>query len=106
MAAEGRPSVTHYAVEESWSNVTLLRVTLDTGRTHQIRVHLAAIDHPVVGDRVYGRPWTVDSPRLFLHARRLAFVHPGSGDRVEFESPLPPDLQEVVHLLESEGPVS
>ena len=106
VAAEGRPSVTHYAVEEGWSDVTLLRVTLDTGRTHQIRVHLAAIDHPVVGDRVYGRPWSVDAPRLFLHARRLAFVHPGSGNRVEFQSPLPSDLQEVVDSLEPQGPVS
>lgn len=99
VGAEGRPSVTHYAVEAAWPDATLLRVTLETGRTHQIRVHLAAIDHPVIGDKVYGRPWSVDSPRVFLHARRLAFTHPGTGDGVEFASPLPADLSEVLESL-------
>jgi 23S rRNA pseudouridine1911/1915/1917 synthase len=71
---------------------SLLRVTLETGRTHQIRVHLAAIGLPVVGDAVYGVPDPALG-RQFLHAARLAFPHPFTGERVEAESPLPPDLQ-------------
>jgi 23S rRNA pseudouridine1911/1915/1917 synthase len=70
----------------------LLEVRLETGRTHQIRVHLAAIDLPVAGDPVYGRPGELGLERQFLHAARLAFPHPMSGERVETESPLPADL--------------
>lgn len=101
--ADGRPSVTHYEVETTWSGprVSLLAVTLETGRTHQIRVHLASIEHPVIGDRVYGRPWTVDAPRVFLHAAELSFAHPVGGERVSFAAPLPPDLQ---HVLDGLGP--
>jgi 23S rRNA pseudouridine1911/1915/1917 synthase len=87
-----RDAVTHFDVEELLGGHALLRVRLETGRTHQIRVHLAAIDLPVVGDRVYGAA----DPRLarqFLHAARLAFTHPFTGEQVEVESPLPPDLQ-------------
>ena len=86
-----RDAVTHFDVERLWSGYALLRVRLETGRMHQIRVHLAAIDLPVVGDAVYGVP----EPRLgrqFLHAARLAFPHPFSGERIEVESPLPPEL--------------
>ncbi len=71
---------------------SLVEVTLSTGRTHQIRVHFAALGHPLVGDRVYGRPSTV-LRRQFLHAHRLAFRHPVDGRPLEFESPLPEDLQ-------------
>ena len=70
----------------------LLGVRLETGRTHQIRVHLAAIDLPVAGDPVYGRPGELGLERQFLHAARLAFPHPMNGEPVETESPLPPDL--------------
>jgi 23S rRNA pseudouridine1911/1915/1917 synthase len=68
-------------------------VTLETGRTHQIRVHLAAIDLPVAGDPTYGRPGVLGLERQFLHAARLAFDHPFTGERVEVESQLPEDLQ-------------
>jgi 23S rRNA pseudouridine1911/1915/1917 synthase len=68
-------------------------VRLETGRTHQIRVHLAAIDLPVAGDPVYGRPGELGLERQFLHAARLAFPHPFTGERIEVESPLPSDLE-------------
>jgi 23S rRNA pseudouridine1911/1915/1917 synthase len=86
-----REAVTHFEVEQVLGDHALLRVTLETGRTHQIRVHLAAIDLPVSGDRVYG----VQEPglrRQFLHATRLAFPHPFGEERVDVESPLPDDL--------------
>lgn len=98
----GRPARTHYTLEREYpeAGVSLLRVRLDTGRTHQIRVHLAAIDHPLAGDHVYRPgPDRVEVPRLFLHATRLTFTHPISGDRREFESPLPPDLAAALTLL-------
>jgi 23S rRNA pseudouridine1911/1915/1917 synthase len=87
-----RDAVTHFEVERLLDDHALLDVRLETGRTHQIRVHLAAVGLPVAGDRVYG----VRDPELgrqFLHAWRLAFSHPVTGEQVEVESPLPPDLQ-------------
>jgi len=87
-----RDAVTHFELIESDGAYSLLRVTLETGRTHQIRVHLAAIGLPVVGDTVYGVPDRTLG-RQFLHAARLAFPHPFTGERIEAESPLPPDLQ-------------
>jgi 23S rRNA pseudouridine1911/1915/1917 synthase len=95
-----REAITHFEVEELVGGHALLRVRLETGRTHQIRVHLAAIDLPVVGDPVYGVP----DPRLgrqFLHARRLSFTHPFTGAELEVESPLPPDLQGFLAALKS-----
>ncbi len=86
-----REAVTHFEVVELLRGHALLDVRLETGRTHQIRVHLAAIDLPVVGDPVYGVPDPA-LRRQFLHARRLAFDHPFSGERIEVESPLPPEL--------------
>jgi 23S rRNA pseudouridine1911/1915/1917 synthase len=86
-----REAVTHFEVAELLGGYALLNVRLETGLTHQIRVHLAAIDLPVVGDPVYG----VSDPQLrrqFLHANRLAFEHPFTDERVDVESPLPPDL--------------
>jgi 23S rRNA pseudouridine1911/1915/1917 synthase len=86
-----REAVTHFEIERAWPGHTLLRVRLETGRMHQIRVHLGAIDLPVVGDRVYG----VKDPALdrqFLHAAELAFPHPFTGERIEARSELPPDL--------------
>ena len=87
-----RDAVTHFAVEELLPQHALLRVTLETGRTHQIRVHLAAIDLPVSGDPLYGRPGDLGLERQFLHARRLAFTHPMTGEAVDVSSPLPDDL--------------
>jgi 23S rRNA pseudouridine1911/1915/1917 synthase len=88
-----RQAVTHFEVAELVRKHALLRVTLETGRTHQIRVHLAAIDLPVAGDPVYGRPGELGLDRQFLHAARLAFDHPLTSARVDVESGLPPDLE-------------
>lgn len=87
-----RDAVTYFEVVELLPGHSLLDVKLETGRTHQIRVHLAAIDLPVAGDAVYGRPRELGLERQFLHAGRLAFPHPFSEKRVEAESPLPADL--------------
>ena len=86
-----REAVTHFEVLELLPEHALLEVRLETGRTHQIRVHLAAIDLPVVGDRVYGVPG-LGLERQFLHAARLGFPHPLTGERIEAASRLPPDL--------------
>ena len=86
-----REAVTHFEVAELLDGHALLDVRLETGRTHQIRVHLAAIELPVVGDPVYGVPEPALG-RQFLHANRLTFPHPVSGERVDVESPLPEDL--------------
>lgn len=103
VVASGKPSVTHYEAIEFFPAVTLARIELETGRTHQIRVHFNAIKHPLVGDLVYGadprlaerlamkRPW--------LHAMELEFRHPASGERVHFSAPYPPDLQESLASL-------
>jgi 23S rRNA pseudouridine1911/1915/1917 synthase len=91
-----RDAVTHFEVEELLPRHALLRVTLETGRTHQIRVHLAAIDLPVAGDPVYGRPGELGLERQFLHAARLAFTHPITGAEVDVSSPLPADLAEAL----------
>ena len=87
-----RDAVTHFALEELSRAHALLRVRLETGRTHQIRVHLAAIGLPVAGDPVYGVEGDLGLARQFLHATRLAFPHPLTGEPVEVSSPLPPDL--------------
>lgn len=92
--AEGRSAVTHVRRLEDLGRFTFAEARLETGRTHQIRVHLDAVGHPVVGDRVYGRrEETLGLDRQFLHAARLAFPHPETGERVEVESPLPHDLE-------------
>jgi 23S rRNA pseudouridine1911/1915/1917 synthase len=88
-----RDAVTNFEVLERLPRHALLRVALKTGRTHQIRVHLAAIDLPVSGDPTYGVEGDLGLERQFLHAARLAFPHPFTGEPVECESPLPPDLQ-------------
>ena len=87
-----RDAVTHFDVEELFDRHALLRVRLETGRMHQIRVHLAAIDLPVLGDRVYGRA-EASLGRQFLHAAELAFPHPLTGERLELRSELPSELQ-------------
>ena len=86
-----REAVTHFSLEEALPQHTLLEIRLATGRTHQIRVHLQAIGHPVAGDPEYGKA-ELGLERQFLHARRLAFTHPVSGDEVEVRSPLPDEL--------------
>ena len=110
VVAGGRPSRTRLRRVESWRAATLCEAALDTGRTHQIRVHAAAIGHPVVGDTVYGaerergfggpaRRWAGElagrAGRQFLHAHRLAFRHPATGETLAFSAPLPPDLEAV-----------
>jgi 23S rRNA pseudouridine1911/1915/1917 synthase len=88
-----REARTHFAIAEALDHYTLLAVTLETGRTHQIRVHLQAIGHPVAGDPEYGHAGRLGLTRQFLHARRLAFTHPVTGAPVAVESPLPADLE-------------
>lgn len=87
-----RAAVTHFELEELLARHALLRVRLETGRTHQIRVHLAAIELPVAGDPVYGIAGDLGLERQFLHAARLAFTHPVTGTAVDVSSPLPPEL--------------
>jgi 23S rRNA pseudouridine1911/1915/1917 synthase len=89
---EPRPAVTHFEVERALPCATLLRARLETGRTHQIRAHLQAIGHPVAGDREYGAPGAFGLERQFLHAHRLAFAHPLTGEPLDVRSPLPGDL--------------
>jgi 23S rRNA pseudouridine1911/1915/1917 synthase len=100
VVASGRRAVTHYRVAEAFGAATLLDVRLETGRTHQIRVHCAYVGHPVVGDPVYGRrpnPWGL--ARQALHAHRLTFAHPLSGAPVSFTAPLPADMATALRLL-------
>jgi 23S rRNA pseudouridine1911/1915/1917 synthase len=88
----GRPAITDFVVMERMRRLTRLEVRLLTGRTHQIRVHLASIGHPIAGDPVYGRRGDTLLGRPALHAQRLSFLHPDDDRRCEFESPLPPEL--------------
>jgi 23S rRNA pseudouridine1911/1915/1917 synthase len=90
--ATPRAAVTHFELEELLPRHALLRVRLETGRTHQIRVHLGAIDLPIAGDPAYGIRHDLGLERQFLHATRLAFAHPVTGEPVDVTSPLPPDL--------------
>jgi 23S rRNA pseudouridine1911/1915/1917 synthase len=94
-----RDAVTHFEIEDEYDGYTLLRVRLETGRTHQIRVHLAAIDLPVAGDPTYGRPGALGLERQFLHAARLAFEHPFGGEPVDVTSELPADLEAALATL-------
>jgi 23S rRNA pseudouridine1911/1915/1917 synthase len=99
---EPREARTHYEIERLLPAASLLRVVLDTGRTHQIRVHLAAIGHPVCGDAQYGTAGLYGLTRQFLHAARLAFEHPVTGEAVDVRSPLPDDL--VAALAQADHP--
>ena len=102
---EPRAAVTHFEVERALPHDTLLRVRLETGRTHQIRAHLLAIGHPVAGDPEYGAPGRHGLRRQFLHAARLAFPHPVTGAAVDVSSPLPQDLAAALQRAEDGGPV-
>ncbi|GAA1513015.1 RluA family pseudouridine synthase [Kribbella lupini] len=103
VVAGGKPSVTHYETLEAFRYGTLLEITLETGRTHQIRVHMSAIGHPCCGDLTYGAdPVLADRLQLkrqWLHAMRLGFTHPGSGEYVEFSSEYPDDLDQALDRL-------
>ena len=103
VAADGRAARTHYEIERRYTEPVACsrwRLRLETGRTHQIRVHLAAIGHPVVGDERYGGVRAgLDVPRLMLHAEHLAFTHPGTGERLAFDAPVPADMAGVFSRL-------
>jgi len=107
VVADGKPSVTHYDTLEAHRSASLLEIDLETGRTHQIRVHLAALRHPCVGDLTYGADPTLSARlglgRQWLHAVRLAFEHPDTGERVELTSEYPQDLQMALDRLRSDG---
>lgn len=100
---DGKPSVTHYTTLEAFPHASLLEIELETGRTHQIRVHMAAQRHPCVGDSMYGADPTLSArlglTRQWLHAMRLGFRHPGTGEPVEFESSYPADLRHALEVL-------
>ena len=97
---DGRPALTEYRVVETYGQYALLEVSIKTGRTHQIRVHMAFVGHPGVGDTVYGRrKGGIACPRQFLHAHRIAFRHPMTGEDLAFTAPLPADLQAVLDRL-------
>jgi len=111
----GKPAVTHYRVAERFTAHTLLDVKLETGRTHQIRVHLSYIHYPLVGDRVYAGRTRIpagvseelkqvirDFPRQALHARRLELLHPDSGELCSWEVPLPADMEQLLLALRDE----
>ena len=102
VVASGKPSVTHYRVIKRFAKHTHIKVMLETGRTHQIRVHMAHIHHHIVGDPVYGGRYNsplADFKRQALHARRLGLTHPVSGEYMEWEAPLPNDMQELLRYL-------
>ena len=98
--AQSREARTHFTLERALAHTSLLRLRLDTGRTHQIRVHLRAIGHPVCGDPEYGTAGVLGLTRQFLHAARLAFDHPFTGERVDVLSPLPEDLRDALARAE------
>ena len=98
--AQSREARTHFTLERALADTSLLRLRLDTGRTHQIRVHLRAIGHPVCGDPEYGTAGVLGLTRQFLHAARLAFDHPFTGERVDVLSPLPADLRDALARAE------
>jgi 23S rRNA pseudouridine1911/1915/1917 synthase len=107
VVAGGRPSITHYDTIEAFRAASLLGISLETGRTHQIRVHMAAIRHPCAGDRLYGADPVLAErlglDRQWLHAVRLAFRHPTDGRRMEFTSTYPDDLAHALAVLRAEN---
>jgi 23S rRNA pseudouridine1911/1915/1917 synthase len=106
VASGGREARTRFRVLHAARGRSLLELQLDTGRTHQIRVHLAAVQHPVVGDPVYGRPQPPLPPRQFLHAAHLALAHPATGERMAFDAPLPDDLAAFLRAWDPEASIA
>ncbi|WP_349898198.1 RluA family pseudouridine synthase [Parafrigoribacterium soli] len=106
VTSDGKPSVTHYETLEAFPSASLLEIHLETGRTHQIRVHMAAQRHPCVGDAMYGADPTISArlglTRQWLHAVQLGFRHPGSGEDVVFHTEYPKDLQHALDVLRAE----
>jgi len=104
VVTDGKPSVTHYETLEAFPGASLLEIHLETGRTHQIRVHMAAHRHPCVGDPLYGADPTLSArlglTRQWLHAHQLAFAHPATGEWVQFTSPYPDDFQHALAVLD------
>ncbi len=107
VVADGRPSVTHYDTIEAFRAASLVTVGLETGRTHQIRVHMAALRHPCCGDLLYGADPVLAAhlglTRQWLHAVRLSFEHPAAGREITFESPYPDDLARALDILRAES---
>ncbi|HEX4751086.1 MAG TPA: RluA family pseudouridine synthase [Bryobacteraceae bacterium] len=105
--ASGRSALTDYRVLEELGLISHLEVTIGTGRTHQIRVHLSSIRHPIIGDRLYGAPAQIPGlpalNRFFLHAHRLRFLSPSTGQPISIESPLPPELVEFLRAARQRG---
>ncbi|MTV81155.1 RluA family pseudouridine synthase [Secundilactobacillus folii] len=104
IVADGRHAVTHFRVLERYLNYTLIACWLETGRTHQIRVHMKSIGHPLAGDPLYGPRKTISGSGQFLHAAKLGFKHPVTGKQLVFEAPLPDDFQRVVNRLREQTP--
>lgn len=106
VVADGKASVTHYETLEAFPSAALLEIQLETGRTHQIRVHMAAQRHPCVGDAMYGADPTISArlglARQWLHAKRLGFEHPATREHVQFESEYPADLQHALQVLRAD----
>lgn len=105
VTTEGKHAITHYETLEAFPSASLVEVTLETGRTHQIRVHMSAYHHPCVGDALYGADPTLSAKlglsRQWLHAKKLGFTHPETGEWVEFSSDYPTDLQHALDVLRS-----
>jgi 23S rRNA pseudouridine1911/1915/1917 synthase len=98
----GREAITEYEVVRRFANASIIRCTLHTGRTHQIRVHLASLGHPILGDATYGRARHPLASRQMLHAEALAFDHPRDHKRLEIRAPLPQDMEQLIRALEAE----
>jgi 23S rRNA pseudouridine1911/1915/1917 synthase len=114
--AIGKHAITHYKVLRSSDTMSLVELKLETGRTHQIRVHLSSISHPIVGDETYGgkkrannlssqalKKYILEMPRFALHAKELGFTHPILQERLQFDSPWPEDLKELLSLARLES---
>lgn len=99
IVADGRPAVTHFRVLERYGDYSLVACRLETGRTHQIRVHMAYINHPVAGDPLYGPKKTLKGAGQFLHAKELGFKQPTTGEQLEFTAPVPANFAAAVHRL-------
>ncbi len=100
---DGRRAVTHYKVLERFKNNTLVECVLETGRTHQIRVHMAYIGHPLVGDPVYGyKKQRFNLNGQMLHAQKLGFIHPSTNEYIQFESDLPDYFKKILSILKNE----